>query len=76
MQHIAQGLPTCLCGKDSACRGRRCKRCSFDASRVGKLPWRQAWNPLQCSGLEKPTDRAARWASVHGVAKSRSRLTD
>ena len=33
-------------------------------------------NPLQYSCLENPTDRGAWWATVHGVAKSRTRLSD
>ena len=32
--------------------------------------------PLQCSCLENPMDGGARWAAVHGVAKSRARLSD
>ena len=31
-------------------------------------------NPLQYSCLENPVDRGARWAAVHGVAQSRTRL--
>ena len=31
-------------------------------------------NPLQCSCLEDPRDRGAWWASVYGVAQSRTRL--
>ena len=31
-------------------------------------------NPLQCSCLENPRDGRARWAAVHGVAQSRTRL--
>ena len=31
-------------------------------------------NPLQCSCLENPRDRGAWWATVYGVAKSRTRL--
>ena len=31
-------------------------------------------NPLQCSCLENPGDRGAWWASVCGVAQSRTRL--
>ena len=31
---------------------------------------------LQYSCLENPTDRGAWWAAVHGVAKSRARLSD
>ena len=33
-------------------------------------------NPLQCSCLENPRDGGAWWAAVHGVAKSRTRLSD
>src|SRR5574340_1002302 len=31
-------------------------------------------NPLQCSCLENPRDRAAWWAAVYGVTQSRTRL--
>ena len=33
-------------------------------------------NPLQYLCLEDPMDRGAWWAAVHGVAKSRTRLSD
>ena len=33
-------------------------------------------NPLQYSCLENPMDRGAWWATVHGVAKSWTRLSD
>ena len=32
--------------------------------------------PLQYSCLKNPMDRGAWWAAVHGVAKSRTRLSD
>ena len=32
--------------------------------------------PLQCSCLENPMDRGTWWAAVHGVAKSRTQLSD
>ena len=32
--------------------------------------------PLQYSCLENPMDEGAWWAAVHGVAKSRARLSD
>ena len=32
--------------------------------------------PLQCSCLENPMDGGAWWAAVHGVANSRTRLSD
>ena len=37
---------------------RRYKRCEFHPW-IGKIPWRRAWNPLQFSCLENPTDRGA-----------------
>ena len=33
-------------------------------------------NPLKYSCLENPTDGGAWWAAVHGVARSRTRLSD
>ena len=33
-------------------------------------------NPLQYSCLENPMDGEAWWATVHGVTKSRTRLSD
>ena len=33
-------------------------------------------NPLQYSGLKNSIDRGTWWATVHGVAKSRTRLSD
>ena len=38
---------------------------------LGRSPGGGHGNPLQCSSLENPMDRAAWWAPVHGVAKSR-----
>ena len=36
---------------------------------LGRCPGEGNGNPLQYSCLEKPTDRGAWWATVHGVAK-------
>ena len=33
-------------------------------------------NPLQYSCMENPMDREAWWATVHGVAKSQTQLSD
>jgi len=38
--------------------------------RVGKIPWRRAWQPLQYSYLENPMDRGAWQATVPGVTTS------
>ena len=37
---------------------------------------RRQWHPLQYSCLENPMDGRAWYAAVHGVAKSRTRLSD
>ena len=44
--------------------------------RSGRSPGEGNGNPLQDSCLENPTDREAWWATVHGVTKSRTRLSD
>ena len=36
----------------------------------------EVWHPLQYSCLENPMDGGAWWAAVHGVAKSRTQLSD
>ena len=33
-------------------------------------------NPLRCSCLENPRDKGAWWASIYGVAQSRTRLSN
>ena len=38
--------------------------------------WKGTGTPLQCSCLENPMDGGAWWAAVHGVTKSRTRLSD
>ena len=42
----------------------------------GRSPGEGNGNPLQYSCLEKPLDRGAGQATVHGVAKSRTRLSE
>ena len=42
----------------------------------GRSPGEGNGNPLQYSCLENPMDGGAWWATVHGVAKSQTRLTD
>ena len=42
----------------------------------GRSPGGEDGNPLQDSCLEKPMDRGAWWATVHGVVKSKTRLRD
>ena len=42
----------------------------------GRSPGEGNGNPLQYSFLENPMDRGAWWATVHGVAKNQTRLSD
>ena len=43
---------------------------------LGRSPGEGNGNPLQYSCLKNPMDREAWWATVHGVAKSGTRLSD
>ena len=59
-------------GKESACDGG-------DPGSIpgpGRSPGEENGNPLQYSCLENSMDRRACWATVHGVAKSRTQLSD
>ena len=42
----------------------------------GRSPGEGNGNPLQCSCLENSTGRGAWWATVHGIAKIQTRLSD
>ena len=66
------GLFWWLSDKESACQ---CRRPGFD-SWVGRSPGEGNGNPLQHSCLGNPMDRGAWWATVHGVAKSQTQLSD
>ena len=44
--------------------------------RSGRSPGEGNDNPLQYSCLENPMDQGAWWATVHGVAKNRTQLSD
>ena len=72
---VYMGFPGDASGKEPACQCRRHKRHGFDPW-VEKIPGRGHNNPLHYSCLENPMDRGAWWATVHGVEKSRTRLSD
>ena len=67
------GLSRWRRGKEPACQRRRHVRHRFDPW-VRRISWRRDGNPPQCSCLENPLDRGAWRATVHGVAKSGTRL--
>ena len=62
--------------------GSEVKVSASNAGDLGSIPgsWRSPGegndNPLQYSCLENPMDWGAWWAAVHGVTKSRTRLSD
>ena len=68
-------LPRWHSGKESGCQCRRHKRRRFHPC-VAKIPWRKNGNPFQFSCLENPMDRGSWWATVHGVARSQTRLSN
>ena len=61
-----------LSDKESACNAAGAG--SIPGS--GKSPGEENGNPLQYSGLENSINREAWRATIHGVAKSQTRLSD
>ena len=61
--------------KESACQFRRPKRDSGFNPQLKRSPGGANGNPLQYSCLKNPIDRGAWWATVHGVANSRTQLS-
>ena len=58
-----------------------CKASAYNGGDPGSIPGSGRspggnGNPLQYSCLENPMDRGVWWAVVHGVAKSRTQLSD
>ena len=69
---LTSGFPGDLDGKESACN-------AGDTGLIlglGRSRGEGNGNPLQYSCLENPMDGGAWWATVHGVTKSRTRLSD
>ena len=62
-------------GSDGKSVCQQCGRPGIDPW-AGKIPREGNGNPLQYSCLDNPTDGGAWWATVHGVAKSQTRLSD
>ena len=72
IKHISKGFPGSSEVKASACNTGELGL----IPRLGRSPGEGKSNPLQYSCLENPIDRGAWWAAVHGVAKSRTQLSD
>ena len=79
MQHFKLAVPSPTLGFPG---GSEVKASACNVGDLGSIPGsgRSAeegnGNPLQYSCLENPMDGGARWATVHGVAKSWTRLSD
>ena len=67
-----RGLPQCFSGKEFACNAGD----TGSILELGRFLGGGHGNPLQYSCLENPIDRGAWWPTVHGVAKSWTRLSD
>ena len=66
------GLPGCSDSKESACSAGELG----SIPGLGRSPGGGHGNPLQYSCLENPMDRGAWWATVHGVAKCQTPLSN
>ena len=66
------GFPGGSHGKESACNAAELGLIPG----LGRSPGEVNGNSLQYSCLENPMDRGAWWATVPGVAKSQTRLSD
>ena len=66
------GFPGGSEGKESACNTRGLG----SIPRPGRSPGKGNGNPLHYPCLENSMDRGAWWATVHGIAKSQTRLSD
>ena len=62
--------------------GSDSKEFASNAGDLGLIPWAGRspeegdGSPLQCPCLENPMDIGASWATVHGVAKTHTQLSD
>ena len=66
------GVPGAASGKESACNAGDLG----SVRELGGSPGEGNVYPLQYSGLEHCMDRGAWQATIHGVTKSRTRLSD
>ena len=69
---LISGFPGEAHGKEFACNAEDPGLISGS----GRSPGEENGNPLQYSCLQNPMDRGAWWATVHGVTKSWTRLSN
>ena len=69
---VFMGFPGGSDGKETACDAGE----PGSISGLGRSPGGGHGNPLQYFFLGNPMNRGAWWATVHGVAKSQTRLSD
>ena len=70
------GLPWWLDGKEPACQCRLDVRHAGSIPRFRRSPGEGNGNPLQYSCLENSMDRGAWRATVHGVKKCQTQLSN
>ena len=70
---VYRGFPKQLRGKESAYSAGAAGDMGLNPG-SGRSPGGGRGNPLQCFCLENPMDRGDWWITVHGVAKSQTRL--
>ena len=73
---LEEGFPGGSNGKESACNVGDPVQDLDSVPGFGRSPGGGHSNPLHCSCLENPMDKGAWWATVHGVAKSWTQLSD
>ena len=70
--NLDEGFPSSSVGKESACN-------AGDVALItglGRSPGEGNVIPLQYFCLENSMDRGAWWATVHGIAKCQTRISD
>ena len=69
------GLSRWLSGKEPTCNARDVRRHECDPW-DRKIPWRRKWQPTPVFFLGNPIDRGVWKATVHGVTKSQTQLSN
>ena len=75
LRHVGSYFPGFTCDsdvKESTCNAGN----QHLILELGRSPGEGDGNPFQYSCLESSMDRGAWWATVHGVAKSQTQLSD